>query len=238
MNMWFPSTAAAVLAAALPIVACGTATPRDSGDLTPAPSLSPADSSSPRTAAQRGAKFVALRGCPSCHQSKDPNDGVLSGQSAPRPGTMAYAPNLTPDPDTGLGGWSDENILRAVRTGVDDQGAPLCPPMPHFGDLGDEEANDILAYLRGLPPIKRKAPDSQCPGKEGTDDAGMDDAGDSSTHVDAGPGDAGCAGFAAPTAPSGCQGCGTHTCQANGCYGGYWCNAATNKCHPKPASCP
>ena len=204
--------------------------PRDAGPAT-------RDSSPPRSAAQRGAQFVEMRGCPTCHQSKDPKDGVLSGQSMPRPGTMAFGPNLTPDPDTGIGSWSDEIIVRAIRTGKDDQGAPLCAPMPHFEDMGDPEGRDIVAYLRGLEPVKRKAPDSQCAGKESADDAGTaDDAGHPSS-PDSGA-DAGCVGFAAPGAPSTCHGCGTHACQANGCYGGFWCDVATAKCHAKPATCP
>ena len=253
-----------VLATALLIAACGTgdsASPQYSADPPPttrgaADDGRPASSTTgkpgtDRTPAQRGADRVGIRGCPTCHQSKDPNDGVLSGQSSPRPGTMAYGPNLTPDNDTGIGSWSDESIARAIRTGVDDQGAALCPPMPHFADVADEEAKDIVAYLRSLQPVARKAPDSACPGKVSTSDAGAttgDDAGDPLAPPDAGLTDAGltdvggpdsgCVGFAAPGARAACHACGTRACQANGCYGGYWCEGATATCHPKPATCP
>jgi hypothetical protein len=117
-----------------------------------------------------GRRYIDARGCPNCHQSDNPADGTLSGQSMPRPGTLAYGANLTPDPDTGIGTWSDDDLKRAMRSGLDDTGAPLCPPMPHFDGTGgdyrpmtDPEATAIIAYLRSLPAIKRAIPDSYCP---------------------------------------------------------------------------
>jgi hypothetical protein len=117
-----------------------------------------------------GQEFVAKRGCPTCHQSSKASDGTLSGQSTPMPGTSAYPANLTPDTATGLGGWADIEIVRAMRYGVDNQQAPLCPPMPHFDGtdpsqpfMTDVEANAIIAYLRSLPAVARTLPASQCP---------------------------------------------------------------------------
>lgn len=119
---------------------------------------------------QRGLFYVTARGCPTCHQSKDPADGTLSGTTTPRKGTMAYPANLTPDSDTGIGDWSDEQIMRAMRSGIDDGDAPLCPPMPHFDGTGgdgrpmtDDEATSIVAYLRSLPPVHHEIPASACP---------------------------------------------------------------------------
>jgi hypothetical protein len=117
-----------------------------------------------------GLQYVQARGCPNCHQSTDPADGTLSGTTYPRKGTTAYPANLTPDVDTGIGSWSDDLVVRAMRSGVDDQGAPLCPPMPHFdgtgGDgrpIGDDEAAAIVAYLRSLPAVHHEVPESSCP---------------------------------------------------------------------------
>src|SRR5262245_4751226 len=73
-----------------------------------------------------GKRIVAERGCPTCHAAPD---GTLSGQATPQPGTLAYPRNLTPDRATGLGGWADLAIVRAIRFGVDDEARPLCPPM-------------------------------------------------------------------------------------------------------------
>jgi hypothetical protein len=120
-----------------------------------------------------GERFSQQRGCPTCHQSSYPADGVLSGQSTPRPGTMAYGANLTPDHLTGLGDWADIQVARAIRYGVDNGGLPLCDPMPryatssdHGAPMTDIEAQAIVAYLRSLAPVTRKdggIPASMCP---------------------------------------------------------------------------
>ncbi|HZS38088.1 MAG TPA: c-type cytochrome [Polyangia bacterium] len=108
-----------------------------------------------------GAAYAGARGCANCH-----GDG-LTGRAAALDGGLAgstpYAPNLTPDRATGLGGWADIEIVRTLRAGVDDQGAPLCPPMPVFEDMTDLEAYSIAAYLRSLPPVSHSVPASLCP---------------------------------------------------------------------------
>jgi hypothetical protein len=118
-----------------------------------------------------GKRFVDQRGCAACHQSPSGADGVLSGQSMPRPGTMAYGSNLTPDPMTGIGSWADIEIVRAMRYGIDDQELPLCPTMTHYDGtdpsqpfMTDLEAGAIVAYLRSLPAVARPdIPPSYCP---------------------------------------------------------------------------
>ncbi len=204
----------------------------------------------PLNAMERGLALVQSNGCASCHQSGDPKDGALSGRAKPLRGTV-YPPNLTPDKETGLGDWTEEEIVRAIREGKDDQMSDLCSVMPRFADLSYAQASDIVAYLRGLPPVRHKLPASQCddaPGEGGAsgdagsevaDDAGGGDA--AQTGPDAQPAtDAGatCPGFAAPDTAAPCRGCGTHACQPNGCYGGYYCELGAAKCHAKPPICP
>jgi len=108
-----------------------------------------------------GAQFVQQRNCPMCHQSS--GAGTLSGSDVAVPGTSAFPTNLTPDRTTGIGGWADEQIIRAFRFGVDSQGAELCPTMPRFDTIGDVEANAIVAYLRSLPAVTHAVPPSMCP---------------------------------------------------------------------------
>ncbi len=78
-------------------------------------------------------------------------------------GTMAFGPNLTPDPDTGLDGWSAAAIAAAIRTGVDVDHQQLCATMPRFADMKDDEAAAIAAYLRFLTAAHHAIPDSLCP---------------------------------------------------------------------------
>jgi mono/diheme cytochrome c family protein len=109
-----------------------------------------------------GAEFVQARGCPSCHQQSG-GFGTLTGNDVAVAGTEAFPANLTPDRTTGIGGWADEQIIRAFRYGIDHDGAELCPTMPRFDAIGDVEANAIVAYLRTLPSVTRTIPPSMCP---------------------------------------------------------------------------
>lgn len=201
----------------------------------------------------QGERFVQARRCAQCHQSANPDDGVLSGQTLPQPGTRTYGRNLTPDDATGIGGWSDEALLLAIRFGVDDRGSHLCAPMPQFMTMGDGEGVAIVAYLRSLAPVLRVIPPSTCALDSREDDGGAatveeggvdrSDAaadaalGDAAIEVVITETDAGCI-MLAPDAAASCTGCTTSHCQQNGCYGGSWCQASTQECHRKPPNCP
>ncbi len=71
-----------------------------------------------------------------------------------------YAPNLTSDEASGLGKWSEDDIVTALRTGKRPDGRVLSPIMPwqSFATLTDEDAHAIAAYLKSLAPISNKAP--------------------------------------------------------------------------------
>lgn len=85
--------------------------------------------------------------------------GLVWDRSIGFPGTLAAA-NLTPDPETGLGQWTDGEILRAVREGVDRNGNAIFPIMPygHFRSMSDEDAKSIVVYLRTLQPQRYVKP--------------------------------------------------------------------------------
>ena len=71
-----------------------------------------------------------------------------------------FAPNLTADPDTGLGRWSDDAIARAVREGITRDGRALFPMMPygHYAHLAEEDLASIVVFLRSLPPVSKRLP--------------------------------------------------------------------------------
>jgi hypothetical protein len=116
-----------------------------------------------------GAVVVAKYDCGQCHQSSDPRDGVLSGQTMPVPGTHTYGSNLTPDPDTGMDAWDAGTIASAIlrATGID--GGHLCPTMPAYADAGmtPAEAQAIALYLQSLPAVWHRVPSSACPAPSG-----------------------------------------------------------------------
>ncbi|HKS25631.1 MAG TPA: cytochrome C [Thermoanaerobaculia bacterium] len=78
------------------------------------------------------------------------------------PGVVA-AQNITPDPTDGLGKWTDGEILRALREGVDRNGNALFPMMPyqHFRLMSDEDAKSTVVYLRTLKPLPNHVPDKR-----------------------------------------------------------------------------
>jgi mono/diheme cytochrome c family protein len=71
-------------------------------------------------------------------------------------------PNLTPDPETGLGDWTDEEIKAAFLTGRHRDGRTLFPLMPYrvYNNMAESDADAIVAYLRSLPPIHNEVPDN------------------------------------------------------------------------------
>ncbi|MBR0681208.1 cytochrome c [Roseomonas eburnea] len=116
----------------------------------------------------RGEYLSRIMDCGGCHTG-----GALTGQPDPRlnlagsqvgfavPGLgVFYPPNLTPDRETGLGGWSEAEIIRAVRTGVRPDGRVLAPVMPwhSYAALNDADARALARYLRSLPPVRNETP--------------------------------------------------------------------------------
>jgi len=80
------------------------------------------------------------------------------------PWGVSYAINLTPDQDTGIGIWTEEMFIKAIRTGKhmgEASSRPILPPMPwqDFNYLRDDELKDLFAYLKSLPPTKNHVPD-------------------------------------------------------------------------------
>ncbi len=114
--------------------------------------------------AGQGMLAAQARQCAQCHQSPNPADGVLSGQTTPVAGTHAYGSNLTPDPDTGMDAWDAGSIAQAIllRQGVD--GGTLCSAHPAYAEagMGTDEALSIASYLQSLPAVWRPIPSSAC----------------------------------------------------------------------------
>ncbi len=76
------------------------------------------------------------------------------------------ARNITPDMETGIGSWTDDEIARAIREGVRKDGSALFPVMPYteFRHLDDEDVKSIVVYLRTLAPVRNQVPVRQLPG--------------------------------------------------------------------------
>jgi mono/diheme cytochrome c family protein len=126
----------------------------------------------------RGKYLVTLGGCQDCHTpghflGKPDMARALGGSEVgfemPGLGTF-YGPNLTPDRATGLGGWTDAQIVAAIQTGVRPDGRVLAPIMPWraLAALTKPDAAAVVAYLRSLPAVANKVPGPFGPGETPT----------------------------------------------------------------------
>ena len=129
----------------------------------PLPTISP---TMLRDTATRGEYIVrSVAVCGSCHAADEKQpDGALSGGKEFhdwRIGTSRAA-NLTPDPETGLGSWSEAEIVRAIRNGQSKDGRLLTPVMPYewFHEMSDEDAFAVVRYLKSLPPVRNEVKQS------------------------------------------------------------------------------
>ena len=120
------------------------------------------------TPVEHGKYLVTVMGCSDCH-----TDGSFAGKpdmahflggsntgfEIPGLGYF-YGANLTPDPETGLGKWTEKQIVTALTTGVRPDGRELAPIMPWrgFSHLRPKDAQAIAAYLKSLPPVRNQVP--------------------------------------------------------------------------------
>lgn len=119
--------------------------------------------------AERGEYLVnGIAACGNCHSSRTPEGELIQGMEmagnfviAP-PAFRAYAPNITPDIRTGIGSWTDAEIIRAVREGIRPDGQILGPPMAFqlYRDISDNDIRAIVSYLRSVAAVENEVPRS------------------------------------------------------------------------------
>ena len=141
-----------------------------------------------------GLAFIQNVGhCNHCHQNNQDAGILLTGNTnSISDAAPIYPPNLTPDPATGLGCWTTNQIANAILFGIDPtvDGGTLCPQMPKFGvpkgdaaaALDDASVYNVVDFLQSLAPVSNQVPQTNC---AATTPAGGGDAGDGGT-ADAG----------------------------------------------------
>jgi mono/diheme cytochrome c family protein len=118
---------------------------------------------------------VHVAGCIDCHSKRDftqysgpvvpgseGGGGFLFDEKVNIPGKL-YGKNITPDNETGIGTWTDEEILKALTLGINKKGDTLFPLMPYtnFNRMAKEDLLSIIAYIRTLKPVRNQVPDRQ-----------------------------------------------------------------------------
>jgi cytochrome c553 len=122
-----------------------------------------------QTPIERGTYLMqSIVACGNCHtqntpQGPRPGMELAGGTKFDEPFGVAYASNITPDPETGIGKWTDEQLILAIREGKRPDGSLIGPPMPIplYRGLADADVKAIVAYLRAAKPVENKVPKSE-----------------------------------------------------------------------------
>ena len=102
--------------------------------------------------------------CAACH-TRQGGPPLAGGLALRTPFGTIYSPNITPEPETGIGRWSLEAFTRAMREGVSRDGSHLFPVFPydHFTKVSDDDVKAIYAYIMTQPAVRAEAPDNTIP---------------------------------------------------------------------------
>lgn len=109
-------------------------------------------------ASQQGEYLFRAAGCANCHtDEKNKGMALAGGRALQTPFGVFYTPNITPNPDTGIGRWSEADFLRALREGVSPQGEHYYPAFPYtsYTRLSDADLRALWTYLRSLKPARQ-----------------------------------------------------------------------------------
>lgn len=125
----------------------------------------PAADSFDRTLVAEGESLAKLGNCAGCHTA-DPVRPLAGGRALSTPFGRVFAPNITPDAETGIGAWPREALKRAMRRGIARNGEHLYPAFPydHFTHVSDGELDALYAWLMTRRPIAGRAPATQLDG--------------------------------------------------------------------------
>ena len=116
-------------------------------------------------AIERGKYLVIAGGCISCHRGEDEEESFVGGLALVSDFGTFYAPNITPDMETGIGSWEAKDFLLALQHGRKPGGSFYYPAFPYraYAGLRDEDVLDIGSYLMSLEPQNNVVPKAQTP---------------------------------------------------------------------------
>jgi len=122
----------------------------------------PGNASAPDDAQDRG-KYLATAGnCVSCHTSERGRP-YAGGRAFQTPFGTLFSTNITPDLETGIGKWSEQDLARALREGVSPDGVHLYPAFPYtaYTKMSDADIAALYAYLKTIEPTQSRAPQNE-----------------------------------------------------------------------------
>lgn len=108
---------------------------------------------------KHGEYLAKMGDCIACHtNTKGGTPAFAGGLSLKTPFGTFYTPNITPDKKTGIGAWTEQDFVRALKHGKDPQGQNYFPVFPYvyFSKISDEDAQDLYAYFMNIPAVELK----------------------------------------------------------------------------------
>jgi len=110
---------------------------------------------------ERGKYLATAANCQTCH-TRAGGEAFAGGLAFTLDFGTLYSTNITPDPDTGIGGWSEEDFERALRSGERPNGEHLYPAFPYtaFTGMSDEDVSALYAYMMSVPAVNATAPEN------------------------------------------------------------------------------
>jgi len=110
----------------------------------------------------KGAQLAAIGNCNVCHTAAS-GKPYAGGRPLKTPFGTIYGTNITPDPDTGIGRWSESAFLRAMREGIDREGRHLYPAFPydHFTKVTGEDIKALYAFVMTRDPVRAETPPNE-----------------------------------------------------------------------------
>jgi mono/diheme cytochrome c family protein len=106
----------------------------------------------------RGEYIFNAADCLGCHTVPKTGQRLAGGRALKTPFGTFFTPNITPDRETGIGGWTDQDFIRALREGRSPNGTAYFPVFPYtsFTHLTDQDLRDLKAYLDAQPPVSQR----------------------------------------------------------------------------------
>ncbi len=114
---------------------------------------------------ERGHYLAVIGDCAACHTLPESGHDMAGGRPIETPFGLLVDPNITPDPQTGIGAWTDDEFVNALTKGVGRNGTHLYPAMPHtyYTKLSRDDTLAIRAYLHTLPAVQNAVKPDQLP---------------------------------------------------------------------------
>jgi mono/diheme cytochrome c family protein len=129
-----------------------------------APIEPPTRSAFPHDLIKKGSQLAAIGNCDVCHTAQN-GVAFAGGRPLPTPFGTIFSTNITPDPDTGIGRWSEAAFRRAMREGVGRDGRHLYPAFPydHFARVNDDDLRALYAFIMTREAVSSRAPANKLP---------------------------------------------------------------------------